>query len=73
MEGKAAEVSAVSHTAMGLERSSKCNLEGLCRMMLQSVEGLQWVSEKAIIIIIIDSQGSVQMRILIAKLPKLLS
>lgn len=72
MEGKAAEVSAVSHTAMGLEQSSKCNLEGLCRMMLQSVEGLQWVSEKAITIII-DSQGSVQMRILIAKLPKLLS
>ena len=68
VEGKAAEVSVVSHTAMGLEQSSKCSLEGLCRMMLQSVERLQWASEKAIKIIIIDSQASVQMRTLIAKL-----
>lgn len=56
VEGKAAEVSVVSHTAMGLEQSSKCSLEGLCRMMLQSVERLQWASEKAIKITIIDSQ-----------------
>ena len=69
VEGKAAEVSVVSHTAMGLEQSSKCSLEGLCTMMLQSVERLQWASEEAIIIIIIiDSQASVQMRTLIAKL-----
>lgn len=68
VEGKAAEVSAVSHTAMGLERSSKCSLEGPCTTMLQSVERLQWASEKAIIIIILDSQGSVQMKTLIAKL-----
>lgn len=67
VEGKAAEVSAVSHTAMGLERSSKCSLEGPCTTMLQSVERLQWASEKAIIIIL-DSQGSVHMKTLIAKL-----
>ena len=64
VEGIAGEVSVVSHTAMGLEQSSKCSLEGLCTMMLQSVERLQWASEKAIIIIIIDSQASVQMRTL---------